>query len=173
MSERLWRCVKCGKWSHAVRRPKGHERGTVDPKLGEVVTRNESGYHSGTEEYRDYYFVECGPFEPWCVAPGAAGPYSIGSGHWPGVSKLVEELGELGQVLGKLIAINGSASHWDGSDLRVRLVEEMGDVRAAISFFSQQNLTPEEAIRLASREADKLQTFHDWHTDQVDPKEGA
>lgn len=31
------------------------------------------------------------------------GPFSIGSTTWPGVSRVLEELGELGQVLGKLI----------------------------------------------------------------------
>jgi hypothetical protein len=47
-----------------------------------------------------------------------AGPYSIGSTVWPGLSKLVEEMGEVGQVVGKLIATGGDPAHRDGTDLR-------------------------------------------------------
>jgi hypothetical protein len=34
---------------------------------------------------------------------------------------------EVLQVAGKLIAIHGEEAHWDGSNLRQRLQEEMGD----------------------------------------------
>jgi NTP pyrophosphatase (non-canonical NTP hydrolase) len=60
--------------------------------------------------------------------------FSIGSKRWPGISKLIEECGEVVQVCGKLIASRGESAHWDGSDLRVRLHEELGDLMGAIWF---------------------------------------
>lgn len=93
-------------------------------------------------------------------------PYAIGSDHWPGVSKLIEELGELEQVLGKLIATGGETAHWDGSDLRRRFVEEIGDVLAACRFFAHENLDPEENIAISSRQRQKERTFRQWHAEQ-------
>jgi NTP pyrophosphatase (non-canonical NTP hydrolase) len=67
------------------------------------------------------------------------GPYSIGSDLWPGLSRLVEELGELSQVAGKLIGNGGETAHYDGTDLRARLAEEIADVLAAMSFVADSN----------------------------------
>ena len=92
-----------------------------------------------------------------------AGPYSIGSDRWPGMSKVIEETGELGQVLGKLIATGGDPEHWDGSDLRERLVDECGDVLAAVSFFAETNGIL-DAVELRARR--KIETFHQWHREQ-------
>ena len=39
--------------------------------------------------------------------PKASGDFAIGGEVWPGLGKLVEEMGELGTVLGKLIATRG------------------------------------------------------------------
>ena len=38
------------------------------------------------------------------MAQPTAGPYSIGSDVWPGLSKLAEESGEVVQVIGKIVA---------------------------------------------------------------------
>lgn len=91
-----------------------------------------------------------------------AGPYSIGSDHWPGVAKLLEEMGELTQELGKLIASGGDPAHWDGKgDLVARVTNECGDVRAALIFFCVQNGIDQTAVH---RRADmKLERFRDWH----------
>ncbi len=86
--------------------------------------------------------------------------YCIGSSHWPGTSKLIEEMGELHQVLGKLIGSEGSLNHWSG-DLKQMMIEEMGDVLAAIHFFSTENELSLSAI--AARRDDKLATFREWH----------
>lgn len=94
----------------------------------------------------------------------SAPPYSIGSDIWPGVSKLIEEMGELHQVLGKLIATGGEAQHWDGSNLRERLVEEMGDVRAALSFVAAVNDLDPDAIH--RRHFTKSVLFNQWHSEQ-------
>ena len=90
-----------------------------------------------------------------------SGDYSIGSGKWPGTSKLIEEMGELAQVLGKLIANNGETKHWDGTNLRERLIEEIADVDAALNFF-RQNFSTAERVRIIERSSVKLQQFWEW-----------
>ena len=92
------------------------------------------------------------------------GDFSIGSTVWPGTSKLIEEMGELHQVLGKLIASHGDTEHWSG-DLRVKLVEEIGDVCAAIRFF-ERNMTPLESALITNRTIEKTRLFEKWHTEQ-------
>lgn len=89
-------------------------------------------------------------------------PYGIGSGRWPGASRVVEEAGELVQVLGKLIGTGGAARHWDGSDLRDRLVGEVGDLTAALDFFVEANDLP--AGQVEQRAARKRADYDRWHT---------
>lgn len=92
----------------------------------------------------------------------AAQPYSIGSDIWNGLSKVMEECNEVGQVGAKIIGVGGNHIHFDGSDLRVRMIEEMGDTLAAIYFFSLMNgITDAE---LAERMTEKLKLFHIWNT---------
>jgi hypothetical protein len=97
---------------------------------------------------------------------GNSGDFSIGSDVWPGAAKLLEEMGELTQALGKLIATAGRTDHWDGSDLRVRLIEEMADVRAALAFFQGKNFTAADDDRIANRYAEKSRLFHEWDAAQ-------
>jgi NTP pyrophosphatase (non-canonical NTP hydrolase) len=89
------------------------------------------------------------------------GEFSIGGDLWPGLSKLIEECGEVGQVAGKIIGNEGGADHWDGSHLPTRLVEEMGDVIAAIFFVAKMNGLDEKAID--ARAAEKFKSFERWH----------
>lgn len=96
----------------------------------------------------------------------ASGDFSIGSNVWPGTSKLLEEMGELRRVLGKLIATAGETTHWDGWDLRDRLVEEAADVAAALMFFQAMNLSTDELARLDRRMVEKVRLFNGWHMDQ-------
>lgn len=91
------------------------------------------------------------------------GSFSIGSGTWPGVSKLVEECGELGQVLGKLIATSGDPAHWDGTDLMARLHDELADVQAAIWFLEEANGLDGGAIE--GRAHLKVTAFREWHAE--------
>lgn len=93
----------------------------------------------------------------------APGPYSIGSGHLPGLSKLVEELGELGQVLGKYLGAGGHPHHWDGSNLDRRAEAEMGDVLAAIQFFVEANPDRFAPNVVEARAIEKLDLFRLWH----------
>jgi len=91
-----------------------------------------------------------------------SGDFSIGSKVWPGMSKVIEEMGELQQVFGKLMGTGGEANHWDGSDLRKRVLEELADVYAAVQFFVAQNMTQEEQHAWAERVATKRRRFEEW-----------
>lgn len=72
VTTRVWRCAGCGKWSHAVRRPKTHERFIPQEDGGEYVgnwtTKQyvdaEYGYE-GDLLQRAGWRVRCGPFESW------------------------------------------------------------------------------------------------------------
>lgn len=87
--------------------------------------------------------------------------FAIGDKVWPGTSKVIEECGELLQVLGKLIANGGKPDHWDGTNLHHRLVEELADVFAALTFFMEINGLDRELIE--ERAKLKLERFHKWH----------
>ena len=95
------------------------------------------------------------------LVPNASGDFSIGAELWPGVSQVLEEMGELGQVLGKLIGSHGDVRHFDGSDLNERLVEEIGDLLGAISFFTEANGLPR--TRIFERKIRKYNLFWEWH----------
>jgi len=92
--------------------------------------------------------------------------FAIGSKLWPGLSKLIEEAGEVQQVCGKLIATGGDANHWDGSNLRARLEEEIADLTAALAFVGQANNL--DIHRVEARVREKLALFNKWHEAQFD-----
>lgn len=99
---------------------------------------------------------------------GAEGlPYAIGGVVWPGLSKLIEECGEVVQVAGKIIAAGGATDHWDGSNLAERLTEELGDLEAAISFVVRECPLVDQDEVIARSDA-KLRLFHAWHAEQRD-----
>jgi NTP pyrophosphatase (non-canonical NTP hydrolase) len=93
-----------------------------------------------------------------------SGDFSIGSTKWPGISKLIEECGEVVQVCGKLIAIHGETSHWDGTNLRERLEDELGDLLAAHAFVVKMNGL--DGTRIRVRNAMKQELFRRWHEEQ-------
>lgn len=91
--------------------------------------------------------------------------YGIGSNIWPGLAKLMEEMGELQQVLGKVMACTGpNAIYWDGTSLVPRIQEEMADVRASIIFFCKANGLDKQFIH--DRADEKLVKFRHWQYDQ-------
>ena len=59
---------------------------------------------------------------------GAVLVFAIGALVWPGISKLLEEAGEVVQVGGKLLGTDGAEGHWDGSNLRTRLEDEIAEL---------------------------------------------
>ena len=90
----------------------------------------------------------------------AGEPFGIGAEVWPGLAKAAEEAGELLQVLGKLVATGGRPEHYDGSDLRARLIEECGDLLAAVAYLTAANGIEAE---VAERAAGKREIFQAWH----------
>lgn len=93
-----------------------------------------------------------------------AGPYSIDSDRLPGLSKLIEEMGEVQQIAGKLIATGGKAEHWDGTDLMKRMSEELADLSAAVQFFSDMNGMYRMGYN--ERRFSKYCQFMDWYNEQ-------
>ncbi len=87
--------------------------------------------------------------------------FAIGAERWPGISKLLEEAGEVVQVGGKLLATYGEVQHWDGSNLQDRLTDELGDLLAAIDFVVM--LCKLDAARIMRQRAEKLDQFLAWH----------
>ena len=93
-----------------------------------------------------------------------SGDFSSGSDDWPGLSKLIEEAGEVVQVCGKLINLvdsGGVRRHWDGSDLVWRLEEELGDLLAAVEFVIEKSCLSSEHV--GARSQLKLDMFRKWH----------
>jgi len=90
-----------------------------------------------------------------------SGDFSIGSDVWPGLSKLVEEMGEVQQVAGKLFGAGGATQHWDGSNLRERLQEELADLLAAVRFVIVTCTLDSDAIE--KRADEKKAQFWEWH----------
>lgn len=92
--------------------------------------------------------------------------FEIGSEQWPGISKLVEECGEVLQVAGKLMGTQGKVEHWDGEGpLNERLQNEMADVIAAIEFVIKHSGLDRQAV--ATRAAVKFDLFEAWHAKQT------
>lgn len=96
--------------------------------------------------------------------------FGIGSDVWPGIAKLGEEAGEVVQVILKLVAMGGEVDHWDGTDLRERLIEEMGDLAAAVDYVYAHNFDANDKRHFGRRKAMKGETFARWH-DQVSSQE--
>lgn len=88
---------------------------------------------------------------------------AIGSSVHPGAMKVVEEAGETVQVLGKLLAFP-DGNYPDGSDLNADLIEELGDLKAAIDFYSE-NAGIENKV--AERRRYKIRRFREWHDAEV------
>lgn len=91
--------------------------------------------------------------------------YSIGSDTLPGLSKVLEEIGELGEVLGKVLGCGGM-EHWTG-DLTERIIDECADVIAAIGFYGDKNFTDEQQGRFMDRVDEKTDLFETWHKEQT------
>lgn len=89
-------------------------------------------------------------------------PYQIESdeGDWPGLAKLVEEMGELGTILGKIMSNGGKTAYWGGVNLLDELHDELSDVTAALCFFCEQNKI--DLVRYSERGDLKLDRYEQW-----------
>lgn len=72
--------------------------------------------------------------------------FQLNSQKWPGLAKLTEESGEVLQIVGKLIANGGQDQHWDGTNLRDQIQEELGQLLAAITFVCEHCNLDKEVV---------------------------
>lgn len=95
-----------------------------------------------------------------------------------GIGKLNEECGELSEIIGLTIMLKSVGRleqligktipfpvepHPDGNgELRMRLIEEMSDVQAAMFYFSQENFTEDERLAVHARWQEKVNMFQKW-----------
>jgi NTP pyrophosphatase (non-canonical NTP hydrolase) len=96
-----------------------------------------------------------------------ANDYSLGKNHWAGAAKVIEEMGELQQVFGKLITNNGDVRYYDGSNLREKFLEEIPDVLAAIAAFVEYNFDSMEVGEINERAQKKYELFNEWHKQDI------
>lgn len=80
---------------------------------------------------------------------------------WYGIHKATEECGELLQCLGKL-NVYPTGVHPDGENWRQKVIEEIADVRAALDYFVDHNLSTEEDAEIEKRRLQKLVKFNKW-----------
>lgn len=92
--------------------------------------------------------------------------FEIGSKEWPGLSKVIEECGEVLQVAGKLMGSKGDPNHFDGTNLTLRLEEELGDLLAAIDFFMGY-ANDVSMFNIQQRKQAKYKVFYGWHVDNL------
>lgn len=101
--------------------------------------------------------------------------FEIGSDAWPGISKLIEECGEVLQICGKLMGTGGKPIHFSGMELRKELALELGDLKAAINFVMHYSMNGDEMKVIIDRADEKLALFRKWHAEaiceKIDPTE--
>lgn len=85
------------------------------------------------------------------------GSFFVSEDLWPGISKVVEECGELLQILGKLMAYP-VGRYPDGQDLKVLVEEEIADLYAALDYFVEVN----GLDNTTDRRCVKLKRFKEW-----------
>jgi NTP pyrophosphatase (non-canonical NTP hydrolase) len=86
-----------------------------------------------------------------------------------GISKLIEECGELVQVLGKKLAYWFTDAHPDGKPLKLRIEHEIGDVQAACDFVTKYHGLSGSTI--AARRRQKLELFERWQADPTNNRD--
>lgn len=77
-----------------------------------------------------------------------------------GLVKLMEECGEVIQVAAKKCAYMDVEIHPDGSDMKERLIEELGDLKAAMMFVEAKLML--DTCKIDDRALMKLKRFNEW-----------
>lgn len=90
--------------------------------------------------------------------------FAFGDDEWPGIAKLIEEMGEVGQVVGRLMALHGQLATLGGIDVKRDLVKELADLQAAIDFVMGERTREERGV-FTERRSTKLALFQKWHHD--------
>lgn len=88
-------------------------------------------------------------------------PYLIGSDRMPGISKLLEEMNELGVELSKLMGNGRWKYKREDRTVRRAIEEEIADVEATIEFFKAKNRLDRKFIE--KRRKEKVKKFKRWH----------
>ena len=89
--------------------------------------------------------------------------YTIGSDVWNGLSKVQEEMNELGVVLAKIVGNGGDLFYWGDRDLEEELYDELGDLQAIVGYFIYVNGLDADIISM--RSAMKAEKFMKWNYD--------
>lgn len=66
--QRIWRCSKCEKWSHAKKKPRWHKRFVLEEPedAASILERHHAPYdHLNGFTGPESWLVRCGPFEDW------------------------------------------------------------------------------------------------------------
>lgn len=88
--------------------------------------------------------------------------FAIGDKDWPGISKLVEEAGEVLQICGKLMGTRGALKHWNVENLKEALEDEIADLTATCAFVI--GACHLDRKRILDRYVVKLNRFNRWHS---------
>lgn len=80
--------------------------------------------------------------------------------HNKGLTKLMEECGELIQILAKKSAYMETDNHPDGSLMKRRMEDEIADVVAAITFVVEQ--FDLDVPYMSERSTDKIELYEKW-----------
>lgn len=96
-------------------------------------------------------------------------PFQFSAPEWAGLAKLAEEAAEVVQVCMKIVGTGGTMVFKDGQTVdRERIVEEIGDLKAAIEFFQFHALTEHENVRITQRRIAKRRLFEEWRENERD-----
>lgn len=88
--------------------------------------------------------------------------YLNGTTRYFGVAKVIEETGEINQLLGKLIACPDEP-HWDGKGyVKDRLPDEIADGLASLIYFLCNNYDDKVINKVKKRMNSKLKKYNKW-----------
>lgn len=102
------------------------------------------------------------------VEEGYLATFQLSDERWPGVAKTVEEMGELGQVLGKLMSCGGLYQYpWGGPSFKDKLEEEIGDLLGCL-FFMMNHCDTLDSKTIINRATNKTKLFEQWAIGNTD-----
>lgn len=94
--------------------------------------------------------------------------YELSCPEFPGLAKVVEESGELGQVFGKIMSCGGNRFYpWGNVDLGAKLDEEIGDLLATLTFMVK-NCPHIDGDIVSQRMVRKHMLFDEWAAGRTD-----
>lgn len=96
--------------------------------------------------------------------------YQLSCPEYPGLAKVIEESGELGQVFGKIMSNGGHRfDPWVGNDLGAKLDEEAADLLAALLFMVVHCPHIDEDV-VFDRTHRKTALFEEWAAGRTDTR---